>query len=54
MKSIIVLHVHTLNDLADIVLIIKIDLFITMNGLLERASYRQIHEIYWKIERRCY
>ncbi len=43
MKSIIVLHVHTLNDLSDIVLIMKIDLLTTINGLLERASYRQIH-----------
>ena len=43
MKSIIVLHLHTLNDFADIVLIIKIDLLTTVNGLLERASYRQMH-----------
>ena len=43
MKSIIVLHVHTLNDFADIVLIIKLNLLTTVNGLSERVSHRQMH-----------
>ncbi len=33
----------TLNDLSDIVLIMKIDSLATVNGLIEQASYWQIH-----------
>ena len=34
---------QTLNDFSDIVLIMKIDLLVTVDGLTERASYQQIH-----------
>ena len=42
MNSIIVLHGQTLNDLSDIVFIIRIGLLGTVNGLMEQASYQQI------------
>ena len=34
---------QTLNDLSDIVLIIKIDLLVTVDGSKKRASCQQIH-----------
>lgn len=33
---------QALKDFSDIVLIMKIDLLVTVNGLKDRASYRQI------------
>ena len=42
MKSIIVLHVQTLNDISDIVLIMKIDLLTKVKGVMKQASYQQI------------
>ena len=44
MKSIIVLHVQTLNDISDIILIMKFGLHTTV----EQVSYRQTNEIIGK------
>ena len=41
---------QTLNDISDIVLIIKIDWLVTVDGVKERASCQQIRRKYWKIK----
>ena len=50
MKSIIVLHLQTLNDISDIVLIMNTDLLKKVKGVIRQASYQQIELKYRDIE----